>query len=159
MRQILVSALVQRDSDYVAHFRDLSVLNLEIRRSGPSPERLLRKAVLELDLGNFLASLDAAQDAVALAPFSTETHHQLGMAYLHLALAKAGILSHGPGQHEGAPESVTGLLWRALEAWHVVLERAPDDEETRLDVAVLERILKDNPTDEALVQALRTHVN
>lgn len=159
MRQILLAPLVGADSDYVAHFRDLSVLNLEIRRNGATPERLLRKAVLELDVGNYLASRDAAQDAVALAPFSTETHHQLGMAYVHLALAKAGVLPNGPGQRDGLPESVTGLLWRALEEWHVVLERAPGDEETAADAAVLETLLKSHPDDGSLTKALASLSN
>jgi hypothetical protein len=155
MRQVLVAQLVGADADYVTHFGELQVLNLEIRGQGPTPERLLKKAILELDVGNFLASVDAGRDAVAMAPFSADTHHILGLAYVHAAFAKAGMIPQGPGHGEGMPESVTGLLWRSLEQFRECLEQAPDDEETRHDVQVLEKLLRANPEDAALLKALQ----
>lgn len=152
----LLTHLVQvTDLDYVEHFQALALANLELRRLGPSAERLVRKAALELDVGNFGASCSAAQDAVAMAPHSSETHHQLGLSNLYLALAKAGAISVGPGVSERVPESVTGLLWRALEAWKEALRLAPDDDETRHDLGVLEGVLAAHRSDAELVQALR----
>ncbi len=156
MRQVLVAQLVGSDADYVTHFGELQALNLEIRAQGPTTERLLRKAILELDVGNFLASVDAARDAVAMAPFAADTHHLLGLAYVHVAFAKAGMIPQGPGHGEGVPESVTGLLWRALEQFRECLEQAPDDEETRSDVAVLEKFLRGHPDDAQLLKALQS---
>lgn len=152
----LLTQLVQAsDLDYVEQFQALALANLELRRLGPSPERLVRKAALELDVGNFGASSLAAQDAVALAPGSSETHHQLGLSFLYLGLAKAGAVSVGPGVAERVPESVIGLLWRSLEAWKEALRLAPDDEETRHDLSVLEALLSSNRSEAELVAALR----
>lgn len=159
MRQMLVTHLVGADTDYVTHFGELQVLNLEIRSQGPSPERLLRKAILELDVGNFLASVEAATDAVAMSPFSADTHHLLGLAYIHLALSKAGVLPQGPGQTERIPESITGLLWHAVEQFREALAQAPDDEESTHDVAMLEKILRAHPDDKGLAAALRSALN
>ena len=159
MRQILVAQLVGADADYVTHFGELQVLNLEIRSQGPTTERLLRKAILELDVGNFLASVDAAQDAVNMAPFNPDTHHLLGLAYIHLALSKADILPHGPGSHEGAPESVTGMLWRAVEQFREAIEHAPNDEETQMDIQTLEKLLRAHPDERELVKGLRGALN
>ncbi len=152
----LLTHLVQAtDLDYVEHFQSLAIANLELRRLGPSAERLVRKSVLELDVGNFTASAAAAQDAVALAPLSSETHHQLGLSTLYLALAKAGAIPVGPGVPERVPESVTGLLWRSLEAWKEALRLAPDDEETRHDLGIVESVLAAHRSDGELVEALR----
>ncbi len=156
MTNRLLTHLVQvTDLDYVESFQALAIANLELRRLGPAPERLVRKAALELAVGNFSASLLAAQDAVSLAPLSSETHHQLGLSFLSLGLAKAGAISIGPGVSERAPESVTGLLWRALEAWKESLRLAPDDEETRHDLGVLEGVLAAHRGEADLVAALR----
>lgn len=152
----LLTHLVQAtDLDYVEHFQALAIANLDLRRLGPSAERLVRKSVLELDVGNFTASVAAAQDAVAMAPQSSETHHQLGLSTLYLALAKAGAISVGPGVSERVPESVTGLLWRSLEAWKEAIRLAPADEETGHDLGVLENVLAAHRSDAELVQALR----
>jgi hypothetical protein len=152
----LLTALVQTsDLDYVEHFQALALANLELRRLGPSPERLVAKSVLEFNVGNYGASVAAAQDAVALAPLSSETHHQLGLSYLVLGLAKAGALSVGPGVSERIPESVTGLLWKSLESWKEAVRLAADDEETRHDLGILAGVLDLHRTDAELVAALR----
>jgi tetratricopeptide (TPR) repeat protein len=157
MRTRLITQLVQvpQDLDYVGHFQVLNALNLEIRRQGPSAERLLRKAILEMDVGNYPASLAAALDACSMHPASPETHHQVGMSYLLLALSKAGVVPLGPGAQEGAPDSVTGLLWRAIEAFHEALTINPGDDETRAAAKALQEVLADHPTERGLVQAIR----
>jgi len=139
MKARLLNQLVQvpADLDYVEHFQVLSGVNLEIRRHGPSADRLLRKAILEMDIGNYAASLAAAQDACALDPVSAETHHQVGLAYLFLALAKAGAVPTGPGVRETPAESSLGLLQRAVGAFEDVLRLNPHDQETADDLEML----------------------
>jgi tetratricopeptide (TPR) repeat protein len=140
MKARLLSELVQvpADLDYVEHFQVLSGVNLEIRRHGPNADRLLRKAILEMDIGNFSASLAAAQASCALDPVSAETHHQVGLAYLLLAMARAGAVPTGPGVRETPSESCTALIQRALESFREVLRLNPEDQETRDGVAMLE---------------------
>jgi tetratricopeptide (TPR) repeat protein len=144
MKTRLLTQLVQvpADLDYVEHFQVLSGVNLEIRRHGPSADRLLRKAILEMDIGNYAASLAAAQDACALDPVSAETHHQVGLAYLLLAMAKAGVVPTGPGVRETPSESCMGLLQKAVSSLGEVLRLNPDDQETREGVSVLKDWLR-----------------
>lgn len=136
----LITQIVQvpADLDYVEHFQVLSGVNLEIRRHGPSSDRLLRKAILEMDIGNYAASLAAAQDACALDPVSAETHHQVGLAYLLLAMAKAGAVPTGPGVRETPAESCVALLQKAIESFREVLRINPEDTETQDDLGMLE---------------------
>lgn len=140
MKPRLLAQLVQvpADLDYVEHFQVLSGVNLEIRRHGPSADRLLRKAILEMDVGNYAASLAAAQDACALDPVSAETHHQVGLAYLLLAMAKAGAVPTGPGVRETPSESCMALLQKAVKSFGEVLRLNPNDLETQDDLAMLE---------------------
>lgn len=140
MKTRLLTQLVQvpADLDYVEHFQVLSGVNLEIRRHGPSSDRLLRKAILEMDVGNYAASLAAAQDACALDPVSAETHHQVGLAYLLLAMAKAGAVPTGPGVRETPSESCMGLLQKAIDALREVLRINPEDAETEDDLTMLD---------------------
>jgi tetratricopeptide (TPR) repeat protein len=140
MKTRTLTQLVQvpADLDYVEHFQVLSGVNLEIRRHGPSAERLLRKAILEMDIGNYAASLAAAQDACALDPVSAETHHQVGLAYLLLAMAKAGAVPTGPGVRETPSESCMELLDKAIGALRDVVRLNPQDQETREDLGLLE---------------------
>ena len=144
----------ERDLDYVERFQALAVLNMEIRKSGPSAERLLRKSVLEMDVGNYTASLTAAQDAVALDSSLAETHHQVGMSLLVVALSKAGAVPGGPGQEDG-PEPVAALLSRAIASFRANLERNPRDEETRTLLIAMQSALRDYPNEKALRVALR----
>lgn len=144
----------ERDLDYVERFQALAVLNMEIRKSGPNAERMLRKSVLEMDVGNYTASLTAAQDAVALDPISAETHHQVGMSLLVVALSKAGAVPGGPGQEEG-PEPVLGVLTRAVACFRAALERNPRDEETGTLSTALQATLRDHPDEKRLRAALR----
>jgi hypothetical protein len=149
-------AQVHADVDYVDRFQALSGVNLEIRRQGPSSDRLLRKAILEMDIGNYGASLLAAMDAVALEPASAETHHQVGLAFLFLALARAGAVPAAPG-HDMPREDASTLLASSLEAFRQSLKLNPDDQETREEVETIETVLLESPTELKLVRALRAH--
>lgn len=152
----IVAQLVQvpRDLDYVGHFQALNALNLEIRRQGPSAQRLCRKAILEMDVGNYPAALAAALDACALDA-SAETHHQVGMSYLLFGLSRAGLVPLGPTVMEGAPESVMGMLWRSLEAFQEAVLLNTADEETQTTVQALKDVLADHPDEARLVAALQ----
>jgi hypothetical protein len=160
MKQRLLTQLVQapNDLDYVQHFQVLAAVNLEIRRQGPNAERLLRKAILELDVGNFGAGLTAAQDAVALDALRAEPHYHIGMAYLLLALVKAGAIPAGPGHAEQPDESVTGLVLRAVDGLAQAAKLNTGDEETQADVETLKALLKAHSSDRGLAQALRGSV-
>jgi hypothetical protein len=52
--------------DYVELFHLLSTLGLEIRRHGPSAERMAKKAILELAIGNVEGAISAAKDCLAM---------------------------------------------------------------------------------------------
>ena len=156
MRLRLLARMVHGpDLDYVEHFQLLSAINLEIRRSGPTAERLLRKAILEMDVGNFLASLAAAEDALALDAKSPEIRHQLGAINLRLALAKAGCIPLGPGAEKGILQSPTELLQAAIDSFQACVRLNPEDDESRADMGVLQQLASDCDTDLKLTKALR----
>ena len=157
MRQRLLTQLVQapQDLDYVESFQALSRINLELRRHGPSADRLLRRAVLERAVGNHAASLAATQDALVLEPQTPEMHYQVGVAHLFLALAKAEALPVGPRPTELPDESLSVLLGRARDAFAKAAEMNPADEDAREDVAVLTKVLDGAGSESALAEARR----
>ncbi|MEA3191432.1 MAG: hypothetical protein QOD77_2014 [Thermoplasmata archaeon] len=163
MRAHLLSQLATapRDLDYVEHFQTLSVVNLEIRRHGPSAERLLRKAILEMDLGNYGASLAAALDAVAMDPVSPETHHQVAMAYLLSSLARTGLVPVGPGTaiHELPAASALELMHKAVDAFRKVVRLNPSDQETQEDLEALEGVTGGAKDDASLLARLTEALN
>lgn len=157
MRQRLTQLFqVPADLDYVASFQALSKLNLEIRRHGPTAERLVRKAHLERDVGNTAAGLVAAQDALALDPRNAEMHYQVGVAFLHLALAKAGALPVGPTVSEAPQESARELLEKSVAAFLMAVELNPLDEDARQDAQTLQAAVDAHAADAALCEALRS---
>lgn len=157
MRQRLTQIFqVPADLDYVESFQALSKVNLEIRRYGPTAERLVRKAHLERDVGNHASSLVAAQDALVLDPRNPEMHYQVALAFLYLALAKAEALPVGPSPSELPDDPPSALLEKAVAAFRTVLDLNPRDEDARQDAQVLRAILDAHPTERALVEALRS---
>lgn len=157
MRQRLTQLFqVPADLDYVGSFQALSKVNLEIRRHGPSAERLVRKAHLERDVGNTAAGLVSAQDALALDPRNAEMHYQVGLAFLHLALAKAGALPVGPSPTEVPQESVRELLEKSISAFETTVEINPQDDDARQDAQTLRATLEAHAGDRALDEALRS---
>jgi len=157
MRQRLLTQLVQApaDLDYVESFQALSRINLELRRHGPSAERLLRRAAMERAVGNHAASLAAAQDAMVLEPQNPEMHYQVGVAYLFLALAKAEALPVGPRPTELPDDSLSTLLRRAADSFHKAHEMNPADEDAGEDHAILTKILDDTRSESQLVALVR----
>lgn len=157
MQQRALSHLVQapRDLDYVGSFQALSRVHLELRKLGPSPERLLRRAQLERAVGNHAASLAAAQDALLLQPQAGEMHYQVGIAYLFLALAKAGVLPVGPSASELPYEGVGALLQRARDAFARAHASNAADEDAAQDHAILDALLEGGPSDLVLTRKLR----
>lgn len=156
MRQRLSQLFqVPQDLDYVESFQALSRTNLEIRRYGPTGERLVRKSHLERDVGNHAASLVSAQDALVLDPRNPEMHYQVGLAFLYLALAKADALPVGPSPGPLPDDSSADLLGKAVAAFSMVTELNPRDEDAQQDVQVLQSVLDSHPSERALGEALR----
>ncbi len=157
MRQRLLQIFqVPTDLDYVGSFQALAKVNLEMRRLGPSVERLLRKAQLERGAGNTAAALLSAQDALVLDPAHGETHYQLGITFLHLALAKAEALPTGPVPTDLPRETARELLEKAVAAFRAVLSLNPNDDDARQDEMVLQSLMERHPTDSGLAAALRS---
>jgi tetratricopeptide (TPR) repeat protein len=158
MRQRLLLQLMQapRDLDYVGHFQELSRLNLEMRRFGPSAQRLLRKTMLEREVGNYGASLGAAQDALLLDPNNPEMHYHLGIAFVYVALARADALPIGAVPQALPHETATTLLQKGAEAFRTVLNFNPRDEDAQEDLAAVERILEDSANEAEVCGALRS---
>lgn len=156
MRSRLIAELVAAPNlDYVESFQTLSALNLEMRRHGPSAERMLRKAILEMGVGNYGACLAAALDAAAMDPTSAEASHQVGSAYFLLALARSGAVPAGPGMHAIDDEPATVLLAKSVVAFREAVRLNPGDEEAEGDLAILEQLQRDADTESKLLAALR----
>ncbi len=146
-----------QDLDYVDRFQELQTLNLEMRKSGPTTEQLLRKALLEMEVGNFVAGLAAAKDAQVLAPSNAECHFQVGKAYVFLALAKADGNPLGPSLKLLPGESATGLVMKAAEAFRACLAQNPGDEEVQRDLDLLDELLAECDDEASLMKELRLH--
>jgi tetratricopeptide (TPR) repeat protein len=157
MRQRLLQLFqVPADLDYVQSFQALSKANLDLRRHGPTAERLLRKAYLERAVGNHASSLAAAQDALVLDPRNAEMHYQVGLAFLYLALAKADALPVGPSPTDLPQESTAELLEKSVAAFGIALELNPNDEDAAMDVKALRDLLTAHAPGPALDEALRS---
>ncbi|MHB8633127.1 MAG: hypothetical protein ACYDBQ_04040 [Thermoplasmatota archaeon] len=152
--RLLQQFKAQSDVDYVDCFQGLAALSLEIRRSGPTPERLLRKATLEMDIGNHVAALAAARHAGQLASRAGEPHFVAARALVLMALVRARALAGAPGLDEGS-ETPSQLVRDAVGELHHALRLNPEDEEAREDVVVLEALLAAHPVDQQLDITLR----
>ncbi len=140
----LLQLLPPRDeTDYLDHFRCLAAVNVEIQQNGASAERLLRKAILEMEVGNFAAGLEAARDATDVRPEWAEAHYQQGMALLHLAFVRAGILAGSAGMERPVGSCKT-LLEHAGRAFGEALRLHPEDEEVQDDLKTLSLFLASN---------------
>lgn len=142
------------EEDYVQHFQALAQVNLEIRQSGPTAQRLLRKSILEMDIGNYSASLDAARDALDLKPELPEASYQEGMALMLLAFTKVGVLAGAPGMAMPIARA-RRLLEQAAESFAIVAINNPCDEEAVADQQAITGFLDENEDDGDLDQALR----
>lgn len=153
MRQKTLLQLVPpQESDYLEHFASLATVNVEIREKGATAERLLRKSILEMDIGNYAAGLEAARDAADVRPEWSEAHYQEGLGLLLLAFTKAGVLAGSPGM-ERPIGSVKTLLEHAKRALGEAMRLNPRDEEVSEDHAALTLFMEEHEDD--LGEALR----
>ncbi len=142
--------------DYVEGFTALCSLNLEIRRSASTAPLLVRKAILEMSIGNYAAALSAAIDATTIEPDNAEAFHQVGCANFLMALAKAGALARSrptAAACEGA--TATGFMAAARTAFSEAASRNAADEEALQHLAIVELFTDGCTTEAAMVAALR----
>lgn len=143
------------DLDYVERFQTLAKVNLEMRNAGPTADRLLRKAVLEIEVGNYAAGLEAARDAITMDGTSPEAHYQAAVAHVLLAYVRIGALPLAPGAHQLPGEAAQEHLRKALDGFREAVRLNPVDDEARDDVHALERILERHGDEQGLSEALR----
>lgn len=144
------------DTDYVAVFTTLCSVNLAVRNQGPTAPLLLRKAILERELGNYTAALTSAIDCTAMDPQCAEAFHQVGCANLLLALAKVRAVAGSPATAAAClGETARSFLTRATEAFRENSRLNPADEEASRDLDVLEQIAAGCTAEGTLVAALR----
>ncbi len=164
MRQRTITQLIQtpNDLDYVEHFQALAQVNLEIKRGGATRDQLLRKAVLEMDVGNFQASSDAARAANDLDPKNAEAAYLEGVAEVLMAMVRAEALPAGPGA--GGPAvlprdaSIRTCLRHAADAFGRAVRLNPRDQEAKDDLLAVSTLLMEHADEGDLRDALRTHV-
>ncbi len=156
MKQKTLLQLVppHQENDYLEHFASLAMVNVEIREKGATAERLLRKSILEMDIGNYSAALDAARDASDVRADWAEAHYQEGMSLLLLAFTKAGILA-GAAAMERPVGSVRTLLIHARDALEQAMHLNPLDEEVIEDYEALVDFTRDHGEEDDLVAALQ----
>ncbi len=141
------------ETDYLDHFQALAAVNVEIQKRGATPERLLQKAMLEMQIGNFSAGLEAARDATDLRPTWAEAHYQQGMALLHLAFVRVGILAGSAGMERpvGSPKT---LLEHAGRAFGEALRLHPEDVEAKEDLSTLSLFMAQHNSADSVRMAL-----
>jgi hypothetical protein len=155
MRRLLCEMLLATEEpDYVEHFQRLAHVNLEIGQGGPTCERLLRKSILERDVGNYHASVEAATQASLREPQNAEAHYQAAMAAVHLAFVRAGALPPGPGQGEVPRQTIFRLVQSAAERLGEAIRLRPEDLEAVEDLEALNRFLAGHDGEPAMRQAL-----
>ena len=153
-RTLLELVPTATEADYIQHFQALATVNLEIRQRGATAERLLRRSILEMDVGNFQASLDAAQDALDLRPDLNEARYQEGMSLIMLAFTKLGVVAGAAGMATPIARPRT-LLEQAAESFGKAVRANPEDEEAQDDLAATSAFLANHPEDDALEDEMR----
>ncbi|MGB0652744.1 MAG: hypothetical protein ACPGQL_06040 [Thermoplasmatota archaeon] len=144
------------DLDYVESFQTLASVNLELEKLGNSPERLLRKAVLELAVGNFQAGLRAAQQAIVGRHDNSEAHYQLGLAQLLLAFVEAEAIPAGPSWKERPSRiGVRSRLQAAADAFADAVRLNADDGDAVAGLEHMGRLLLRDEGEAALAERLR----
>lgn len=153
--RLLQQLQAPQDLDYVERFQTLAQVNLEIRRTGPNADRLLRKATLEMDIGNHAAALAAARHAAQLAPRMPEPHFLAARALVLLALVRSKAIAGAPGVQDEPGEPPVQLMQDAIQEFRAVLRLNPEDMEALEDVAILDAMMLAHPSDKGLESALR----
>ena len=153
-KTLLEVVIAPAEEDYVQHFQALAQVNLEIRQTGPNATLLLRKSILEMDIGNYSAALDAARDALDLKPELPEASYQEGMALMLLAFTRVGVLAGAPGMAMPIARA-RRLLEQAADSFAVVAINNPGDEEAVADQEAIVGFLDENEDDGDLEAALQ----
>ncbi len=140
-----------QESDYVQCFEQMAFVEVEIRRRGPSPHLLIRRAQLHLAIGNYAPALRAAQEAVARAPRDGEAHYQEGLAWIAMARVQCGAAA-APGVAVPARRPLITLIENAYEAFCAAAKCCPEDTEAKELVKEVESLLMLD--DQAIAYAL-----
>ncbi len=139
------------DPDYVHCFEQMAEIEVTIRRRGPSPHLLMRRATILMALGNYAPALQAARDAVLRSPRHGDAHFQEGLAWVALARVQCGAVV-APGVAAPAPRPLMTLLENAYGAFCAAATCAEGDDEALDAARRLEAWLRlDEPT---LIRAL-----
>ena len=150
---------LERDTDYVACFQEVSRIQVHMDRYGRTLEEELRKAKLCLDMGSFQAAIDAAKSAIDLDYRSIEAHWLNATANLGLALVLLHVWNGGPGegQHVGddtRPEDCVEEARTSVKACVRLTERRDEEAVQLLDY--LSTVLSARLTGKRLADALAT---
>lgn len=135
------------DGDYVACFRALAKLEVEIRQDGPRPQLLLRRSMLHIEMGDLQRGLESAQDAVAAAPRDADAHFQEGMVWMALARLRTGAIVLGPAVEAPELRPLPELLGNAYEAVCAASRCRPSDPDAREHLEFLEDVLGNDEDD------------
>ncbi len=149
----LLERIQTPNADYVEAFQALARVNLAMRQHGATTERLLCKAILEMDVGNFAAGLQAAEDALVMDVTRAEAHYQAAIARILMAMVRAGALTAAPGS-DLPTTSVSDYLEEARHALAETVQLAPHDEEAQDDLEALEEFLENHGDESARRDAL-----
>lgn len=136
-------------TDYVEAFQAFAALGMEIQRMGPTPERLMKKGILEIDLGAYVDAKQSIQDALLANASVPEGMYYLGVVNVYLSLQRAGVLAAAQGQF--APEYARVHMEEACVAFRSALA-VNDDEDLRSQLAACEALLEDASDEPSFLQ-------
>jgi hypothetical protein len=113
-------------ADYVETFQSLAIVNMEIQKMGPTPERLLCRGLLEIDMGAYVDARESIQDALIANSGIAEGMYYLGVANVLLCLQRAGVIAGSAGQL--APEPARVHMEQACSAFRSALALNSDED-------------------------------
>lgn len=142
------------DVDYVQRFQALATAHLEIETRGPTVARLLRRGILEMQVGDYQDARRTMDAALRLDSGVAEIHYQRGCAYALLACVKAEAVPPGPGHHEPS-ESIRFLLTEAATAFKESIALNDEDTEAQERLLRIGSVLDTGDSEESLAALLR----
>ena len=140
-------------TDYVETFQAISEVNLEIQRFGPTPTRLLKRGVLEIDMGSYVDARTSIQDALVVRDDMPEALYYLGVANVFLSMQRVGIIAAAAGQF--APEPARSHMQQAVAAFEAALALAPD-EDLEAQLEACRSLLEDAPDEASFLEVFAT---
>ncbi|MGB1696929.1 MAG: hypothetical protein ACPHK8_00855 [Thermoplasmatota archaeon] len=148
MRATIQELVHAPQTDYVEAFQAISHVNMEIQKMGPTPERLLRRAVLEIDMGSYVDARESIQDSLLAGHQAPEAMYYLGIVNVFLAMQKAGAIAAAAGQF--APEPARVHMEQACAAFRSALA-LNEDEDLQAQLEACEDLLEEAPDEDAFV--------